>query len=231
MPESPAHPAPAAARPQRLLEVAGLGKRIGERTILNDVSFSLAPGHVLVVLGDNGAGKSTLLRLLAGISRPQHGRILFLGAALRLNAAFLRAEIGYLSHDPLLYDELSATENLLFFAQAYGVPARATAVASALARWGLAWAADQPVKTFSRGMRQRLALARTWLHRPALVLLDEPTTGLDAAGRTLLLRELDAHCRDGGGAVVTTHEGEFFAQLPLRAARLQAGRLVWHDAV
>jgi len=212
-----------------MLAVEDLAKRQGGRLVFDRVCFSLASGALLVITGPNGAGKTTLLRLLAGAGRPDAGRVVIDGTPLERSRPGLRRVLGYLGHEPFLYPELTARENLMFWARVYGAGAPGQAgIDRSLAAWGLAGAADRPVRTFSRGMRQRLGLARALLHRPRLLLLDEPLTGLDDDGRRRLLAALGEHLAAGGAAVVATHE-----DLPpaagghdVRRARLERGRLI-----
>jgi heme exporter protein A len=200
--DGPAAAKPAAAPASAPLIVArGLGKRYGERPVLSRLSFELGRGDFLLLTGPNGAGKTTLLRLLAGLAAPSEGE---------LRIAIGRERIGYLAHEPLVYRELTATENLQLFERLYGVPhARGLAL---LERFGLAPVARERVSSYSRGMQQRLALCRTLLHEPLLLLLDEPFSGLDGDSAELVDREL-AGARDGRAVVVATHE-------PARVRRL-----------
>ena len=207
-----------------MLRVRGLCKSIGGRTILAGVSFDLGGGELLVVTGPNGSGKTTLLRLLAGVSRPNAGTIELDGLPVQRSRPHLRAALGYLAHDPFLYPDLTARENLAFWARVYGLPQPAARIEAALERWGLAAAADRPVRSFSRGMRQRLNLARTLLAEPRILLLDEPATGLDEAARQRLHQALAEHLAAGGAAVVASHDE--LPGPPGRRLRLEAGRLV-----
>ncbi len=188
------------------IELKGVGRRYGERPALSGVSASLATGQTLVVFGPNGAGKSTLLRVLATLLRPHEGEVRLLGEALPDRAWAVRGQIGLLGHDPLLYRELTGRENLLFHARLHRVaPAR---VGDLLAAVGMEPRADEPVRTLSRGMVQRLAVCRAVLHDPPVLLLDEPRANLDpaaaqavepligrAAGRT---RVITSHDPAGG---------------------------------
>jgi len=166
------------------LELEGLTRRYGERDALAGVSLSLAAGQTLVVLGPNGAGKTTLLRVLATLLRPHAGKASVLGNALPSAAWAVRGRVGLLSHEPLLYRELSAHENLRFYASLHGVgEAR---VQELLATVGMAARAEEPLRELSRGMVQRVAIARAVLHNPELLLLDEPRANLDPAGAELV---------------------------------------------
>jgi heme ABC exporter ATP-binding subunit CcmA len=208
----------------RTFTVSDVSRHFGRRRVLNKVSCELRAGEIVALLGPNGAGKSTLLAIAATLLDPSSGRVLY-GDAASASAAELRKRIGVLGHDLAIYPELSAAENLTFFARAYGVDDVGGAVSSALARAGLE-GRDDPVGLFSRGMRQRLALERALLHRPRLVLLDEPFTGLDDAA-TAALRTRLADLRGTGCIVLlATHDLETIEGLADRALLLRNGRLL-----
>ena len=156
-----------------LVVAEGLAKRYGDKKVLSRLSFSLQTGAFLLVTGPNGAGKSTLLRMCAGLASPTSGR---------LEVAVEREELGYLGHEPLVYRELTAHENLALFARLYRVPQRDQRIRELLERFGMWKERDNRVSTYSRGMTQRVALCRVLLHRPRLLVLDEPYTALDAQG-------------------------------------------------
>jgi heme exporter protein A len=161
------------------IELRGLTRHFGERTALRDVSVRVPTGATLAVLGHNGAGKSTLLRILATLLRPQEGEVSVFGEPLPRRAFAVRARLGLLAHEPLLYRDLSGRENLQYHARLHGVqPERVEEVLDAV---GMDRRADEPVRLLSRGMVQRLAVCRTVLHRPQLLLLDEPRANLDPA--------------------------------------------------
>lgn len=166
------------------IELDNLERRYGERVALAGVSLRVEQGQTLAVLGGNGAGKTTLLRVLAGLLRPHGGTARVLGAELPAERWKLPAQVGYLGHEPLLYRELSGRENLRYHADLHGV-ARAR-VDELLAAVGMAKRADDPVRDLSKGLGQRLAVARAVLHDPALLLLDEPRANLDPAAAELL---------------------------------------------
>jgi heme ABC exporter ATP-binding subunit CcmA len=180
-----------------VVSVSKLTKRYGEKRVLNRVDVSLEKGGFLLVTGPNGSGKTTLLRVLAGLDAPTSGEVLLPD----------RGVIGYLGHEPLVYRELTPLENLHLFGRLYRVPERGERIGMLLERFGLWEVRDTRVSTFSRGMRQRLGLCRVLLHRPELVLLDEPFNALDAAGSELL----DATLLDlapESAIVVATHDPE-----------------------
>jgi len=161
------------------LELDGLARHFGEREALSDVSLSMEAGRTLVVFGPNGAGKSTLLRILATLLRPHAGTLSVLGRSLPQEAWGVRGQIGLLAHEPMLYRELSARENLRFHARLHGV--QEARVEELLERLSMSHRAREPVRTLSRGMVQRVAIAQSVLHDPELLLLDEPYANLDPA--------------------------------------------------
>jgi heme exporter protein A len=208
---------------QPALSVAGLRRDYGERTALSGVGFELARGETMLVLGPNGAGKTTLLRILATLLRPSGGEVRALGCAIPGEAWKLRGRIGFLGHEPLLYRDLSGRENLRFHARLHGINgALAEArIAELLAAAGMERRADERVVELSAGMRQRLAICRCVLHEPELLLLDEPDSNLDAAGREL------ARGLIGPGPerarVIVSHDPERFEGEADRVLRLEAG--------
>ena len=210
-----------------LLEARGLVRTFGPIRAVDGVSFSLEEGQLLTVLGPNGAGKSTLLGLLGGSLRPQAGEIRFRGELRDPGATEWRREIGVLSHRTWLYGALSARENLTFFGRIYGLADLTERIETGLAEVGLVAAADRWVREYSRGMRQRLALARTLLHDPALVFLDEPFTGLDIHA-SALLRDVLARLKDGRRTVIlVTHNLSEGLALSDRVAIQNEGRFAF----
>jgi heme exporter protein A len=197
----------------------------GRRRALHRVSLSAAAGTITALLGHNGAGKSTLLSIAATLLRPTSGTVAYGDIVASAGGASLRARIGMLGHDLYLYQELTAAENLRFFAQIYALDAVERRVDAALARAGLADRRDDVVAGFSRGMRQRLALERALIHEPRLLLLDEPFTGLDEAARAALRLRLES-ARDAGAIVLlTTHDTAAIAGLTYTAVSLVDGKL------
>jgi heme ABC exporter ATP-binding subunit CcmA len=198
----------------------------GRRRVLSRVTLNAAAGTITGILGPNGAGKSTLLSIASTRARPSQGIVRYGALPESTPQTALRARIGWLGHDPGFYPELTARENLTFYARLHGVPAVDTTVAEALAHAGLTDRRDDAVGGFSRGMRQRLGLERVLLHRPRLVLLDEPFTGLDDASARALLQRL-THLRDDGRIVLlSTHDLDFVSDLLDRAAIIRNGRVV-----
>jgi heme ABC exporter ATP-binding subunit CcmA len=184
------------------IEAAGLTRHFGERTVLRDVSFGLSPGSTLAVLGRNGAGKSTLLRILATLLRPHAGKVSLLGEELPRRAWAVRGRIGLLGHEPLLYRDLTGRENLRYHAALHRVAvARVEEVLGAV---GMERRGDDPVRSLSRGMVQRLSVARAVLHSPELLLLDEPRSNLDPAGIELLEPLIGR--ASGATRVLTSHD-------------------------
>jgi heme exporter protein A len=174
------------------LEATGLTRLFGRQRAVDDVSFALEAGESMALFGPNGAGKTTLLRLLAGLLRPTGGRAVISGAEAR-GEATVRGRVGLISHQTMLYPALTALENVVFAARLHGVASADRAAVAALERMGIATRKDSMVKTLSRGMQQRVSIARAIVHAPAVLLLDEPYTGLDAGGaaaRTTWPRDL-----------------------------------------
>lgn len=212
------------------LSVVDLARHYGRRKALSQVNFTCGAGDIIGLLGPNGAGKSTLLNILATLISPSRGRVEYGDRTAAEGGAEVRGRIGMLGHDLFLYPELTARENLVFFAQLYGLPdVRAVAQAS-LARAGLADRGDDLVSGFSRGMRQRVALERALLHEPRLVLLDEPFTGLDQASTAALVARLRERQQAGCILVMATHDLEVADGLLSRAIYLKNGRLVGIDS-
>lgn len=209
------------------LTVTEVARHYGRRKALSQISFTCDAGEIVGLLGPNGAGKSTLLNVLATLVTPSKGKIEY-GEATG-SGAEIRAMIGMLGHDLFLYPELTARENLTFFAQLYGVDDVAGTVNAALAKAGLSDRADDFVSSFSRGMRQRVALERALLHGPRLILLDEPFTGLDQASTAALVARLQDRQRAGCLIVLATHDLDVAEGLLTRAIYLKDGRMVGTD--
>lgn len=168
------------------LELEGLSRRFGEREALDGVSLTLEPGRTLVVFGANGAGKSTLLRVLATLLRPSSGKATVFGYDVTKDGWAVRGRIGFLGHQSLCYEDLTARENLTYHARLHGIANPQARIDELLEATGLAARADDRAGTFSRGMEQRLAVCRAVLHDPELLLLDEPRSGLDPAAAEIV---------------------------------------------
>jgi heme exporter protein A len=205
--------------------VADLSRHFGRRRALSHITFRADAGSILGLLGPNGAGKSTMMAVLATLLRPSTGRVQY-GAHAGTSGAALRGAIGVLGHDLFLYPELTARENLAFFAGLHGRRDVRHAADAALAQANLADRGDDPVSSFSRGMRQRVALERALIHGPRLVLLDEPFTGLDDASTAALVARLNA-LREGGAIVIlATHDLDVADGLLDHAVFLRDGRMM-----
>lgn len=207
------------------LTLANLSRHFERRHALSQVSLECGAGDIVGLLGHNGAGKSTLLAIVATLLRPSSGEVRYGNTTGDEATPALRARIGFLAHELQLYPELSAGENLRFFGRLYGVKDVEAAVASGLERAGLAERSNEAVSSFSRGMRQRLALERTLLHDPRLVLLDEPFTGLDAQATRAVVQRLHHLAHHGRIVVLATHDLDLAAEVVTRAAILRRGRL------
>ncbi len=202
-----------------MLRADGLRHAFGRIRALDDVSFTVAAGESLTVFGPNGAGKTTLLRVLAGLIRPQGGRVTLAGG---------RRTVGWIGHAAHLYGHLTVRENVLFWASLYDLHGseRTARTASVLERLALADRADQPVRTLSRGLLQRAAIARALVHDPRVLLLDEPFTGLDLAAAAEFRRLLHELAAAGRAMVLATHNVEEGAELATHVAFQRAGRFV-----
>jgi ABC-type multidrug transport system ATPase subunit len=207
------------------VEVVDVSRHFGRRRAVSHVSFAARSGTILGLLGPNGAGKSTLLAMLATLLRPTSGVIRFGSLDPRSNAPSLRARIGVLGHDLFLYPELTAHENLAFFAGLYHRPDPVAVAERALATADLTDRADDPVSSFSRGMRQRVALERALIHEPRLALLDEPFTGLDDASAAALVRRLGVLRESGAIVILATHDLDLAEGLLDEAVFLRDGRV------
>jgi len=189
-----------------MIEVRKLTKRFGLKTVLRGLDFNVQAGEFIALLGPNGAGKTTFLRILASLSRPSMGSVAIAGYALPSQAAAVRARLGVVSHLPLLYPDLTAEENLFFFARMYGIAEISTRITEVLNMVGLEPRRADLVRTFSRGMQQRLAIGRAVLHDPDVMLFDEPYTGLDQDASIMLDEVLRTVAAQGRTVVMTSHD-------------------------
>ena len=225
---APSAPARSEANPNvGTLEARGIVRTFGVLRALDGLDFRLEAGSFLALFGPNGAGKSTLLKILSGALAVSEGELLEGDVPLKTRTPEWQARIGVLSHQTFLYPQLSAAENLTFFGRMYGLSDLRDRVEAGLASVGLAGRMHDPAGTYSRGMRQRLALARTLLHDPAVVLLDEPFTGLDAHASAVLRGVLEA-LRDGSRTVVmVTHALTEGMRMADTIGIQVAGRMAW----
>ncbi len=210
---------------QRAIEAQGLWKEYGSTRVLQDVSLSVAPGEGLVLLGPNGAGKTTLLKILATLIRPTAGLVRIAGYELRRDADAIRRHVGLLAHGSYLYEDLTAVENLQFFATLHGLAVRKGDLLRALGDVDLGGDADQRVREFSLGMKRRLAFARLGLQRPRVLLLDEPFAGLDQQGIKRVEDSLTAFKEEGAAVLMVTHNLGHGLAMADRVAILAAGRV------
>jgi len=208
----------------RRVELADVSRNFGRRRAVSHVSLAIDEGDILGLLGPNGAGKSTLIGMLATLVQPTSGTVSYGGRSAGEAGPAIRGRVGLLAHELHLYPELTAAQNLAFFAELYGLDGK-TAVIPALERAGLTDRADDSVSSFSRGMRQRLALERALLHTPRLVLLDEPFTGLDDSSVTTVSNRLKQLAADGAIIVLATHDLDLADGLVTRVAVMRGGRL------
>lgn len=213
----------------RVVHAENLGKAFGRSVVLRDLTLSVTAGEAVTIFGPNGAGKSTMLRLLAGLTAPTSGSLRLLETDPA--SAAVRRRVGLVAHQSFLYPDLTARENLLFYARMYGLEDAAARADAWLERVALVDVGDRAVRLFSRGMEQRLALARALIHDPDIVLLDEPWSGLDAAAADWLgglLRDLHARNRT---IVAATHDFERGLAVSTRVLIVHRGRVAWDAPV
>lgn len=212
-----------------LIETQGLVKTFDLLVVLRKLDLQVPRGDFVALLGPNGSGKSTLLRLLAGLSRPTGGTILIGGWQLPTEVAAVRAQIGMVSHKSLLYENLTARENLQFFARLYQLDPSTLddRINDLLAQVGLAKRGDSLVRTFSRGMQQRLSIARALVHDPDVLLLDEPYTGLDQDAGAILDELLHVAHGSDRTIIMTTHQIERAARIASRVLILSRGKTIY----
>jgi heme exporter protein A len=209
-----------------MIEVRKLVKRFGPKIVLQGLDFDVAPGEFVALLGPNGAGKTTFIRILASLSRPLTGVVRIAGYRLPNQAAAVRRRLGVVSHQPLLYGDLSAEENLQFYGRMYGVPNLKTCINEVLETVGLIARRRDLVRTFSRGMQQRLAIGRAVLHDPEVMLFDEPHTGLDQDACAMLDTILSEVAARGRTVVMTSHDLARAADLASRFDVISRGKIV-----
>ena len=211
------------------IEIRNLTKSFGSHVALRDVDLAVAEGEFLTMVGPNGAGKTTLIRILATLSRPTSGEVWVDGWNLADGAAEVRQRIGLVSHQPLLYGDLTAEENLRFYSRMYNVPEPENRIEEVLEQVGLLARRRDPVRTLSRGMQQRLAIARAILHRPAVMFLDEPYTGLDQQAAAMLDEVMRMVGTVSRTVLMTTHDLNRGLDMSDRVAILSGGQLVYQS--
>ena len=213
---------------QPLIHIHKLVKTYGLLPVLRQIDLDIQAGEFVTLLGSNGSGKSTLIRLLSGLTKPTLGTIQVGGWTIPDEAMAVRAQIGMVGHQSLLYENLTAQENLIFFARLYNLSKseQQNRIPALLNQVGLAKRADSLVRTFSRGMQQRLSIARALLHEPHILLLDEPYTGLDQDASTLLDDILRQAHHDGQTLIMATHQLHKAVKLAERIIMLSKGKIV-----
>lgn len=208
-----------------MIKVRSLVKRFGLKTVLRGLDFQVEQGEFVALLGPNGAGKTTFLRILASLSRPSMGGVNIAGYRLPDQAAAVRRRLGVVSHQPLLYGDLTAEENLQFYGRMYGINDLTGRVKEVLELVGLSSRRRDLVRTFSRGMQQRLAIGRAVLHDPDVMLFDEPHTGLDQDASAMLDTVLQEVAASGRTVVMTSHDLARAADLASRFDVISRGRI------
>jgi heme exporter protein A len=210
-----------------VITIRGLVKQYHFRPVLNNLSFTLKDGDFCVLVGANGAGKTTLLRILTGLAQPNQGEVLIDGLALKGNPG-IRKAIGYIGHQPMFYEDLTALENLRHYARLYDINQPETQIATAIQESGLVAFQDRPVRTYSRGMQQRLSITRALLHDPKILLFDEPYTGLDQEAAQGLDQRLQSLHTPGRVILVAAHRPQRLIPIASHIAWLQNGKISNH---
>jgi heme exporter protein A len=210
-----------------MIQVSKVVKTFGNRVVLRGIDLTINEGDFVTLLGANGAGKTTLLHIVASLSKPSHGDVFINGYRMADDASELRRFIGLVSHKTLLYDDLSAEQNLRFYAQLYDVVEAGERIETVLNQVNLWQRRKDPVRTYSRGMQQRLAIARAILHNPPILLLDEPDTGLDQHAASMLGELLAAVGISHRTILMTTHNLERGLSLGNRMVILAQGKIVY----
>ena len=210
------------------VDVTGVSRTFGSRRAVNGVDLSLMPGECLALFGPNGAGKTTLIRMIAGLIKPTTGTVRVGGRSLRDDAA-ARSQVGLISHQSMLYGALTVRENVEFAAKLHGMPDSPQAAVGALEQMRIMDRANSPVRALSRGLQQRVSIARAIVHEPRVVLLDEPYTGLDAAGGAALTDMLQILRGSGAALVLVTHNVDEGLAVSSHAAIMLDGRIARRD--
>ena len=219
----------AVTNPHAILTVSDVQKKFGLRTILKSVSLQIKPADCIVLEGVNGAGKSTLLRILAGTLKPDHFSEITLFPNQSYNSIEYRRNIGLIGHQPLFYGDLSSMDNLMFICKLYDIPINEELIFTELTRFGLETRSEDPVRTYSRGMKQRLGLCSICLLDPLLLLMDEPFTGLDSKSQGILTGMISEMKQQQKGILITTHDRRQVDKLATSFIRLEKGILTVED--
>ena len=209
-----------------MIQAENIVKSFAGKTALDHVSFDIKRGEYVALLGANGAGKTTLTRILAGLARPSSGQISIAGYSPKKDAQKIRSQIGVMSHHSFLYGDLTAEENLKFYGRMFGVANLESRLDKLLKKVGLATRRHDRVQTFSRGMQQRLSLARTLLHEPPILLLDEPFAGLDVNATEMVKDLLDESIAHDNTVLLTVHDIDYALEKTQRLLILKEGCLV-----
>lgn len=207
------------------IQTKKLRKSFGRKSVLRDVNLELSPGEVICITGPNGSGKSTLIKILSTLLRPDRGEFLINGKEAFKNPRILRKQMGVLLHKPMLYEQLTARENLKYVSRIYRIEGDNRKVGLWLERVGLTHFADERIEDFSEGMRQRLAIARAMMHTSELLLLDEPFSSLDQAGIEMMTELVEEHLSRGSSAVITSHMSRLLERLSSHVLCISEGRL------
>jgi heme exporter protein A len=215
--------------PHPAVDVSGVSRSFGRRRAVDGVDLTLHSGDCLALFGPNGAGKTTLLRVIAGLLRPTAGTVRVGGQSLREDA-HARGQVGLVSHQSMLYRALTSLENVEFAARLYGLRDVRGAALRSLERMQMLERADSPVRALSRGLQQRISIARAIVHEPSVVLLDEPYTGLDAAGAVALTETLQLLRASGATMLLVTHNVDEGLAIASHAAIMVGGRMIRHEA-
>ncbi|MDF2903776.1 MAG: heme exporter protein CcmA [Bacillus sp. (in: firmicutes)] len=209
-----------------MIEIKKLIKQADNKVILRGIDLSIKKGETVAILGPNGAGKSTLLKVIATLIKPSSGEVNINGMELKKNATEIKKLMGYLPHSSLLYEHYSPLENLVFFGNLYGVKGVEEKAIELVKRVGLSFFLKEPVKNFSRGMIQRIAIARAIVHDPELLLLDEPHTGLDQGAISILNEVIISMKNKGATTLMVTHDFKQAAEICDRIIFIKDGKIV-----
>ncbi len=213
-----------------VIDIQGLTKSFGHRLALRGIDLQVPPGETIAIFGPNGAGKTTLIKVLATIINPSSGRVLVDGLNLKDNAEEIRRRIGVVTHQTFLYNNLTAHENLEFYCRMYDIPGARGRIHEVLAMVGMTARRHDRVGTLSRGMQQRLSIARALLHQPAIMLLDEPETGLDQQAVSMLWEALQTEGESKRTIILTSHSLERGLALGERLLILDRGKIVYEGS-